>query len=248
MPTVLKKKKVIYSGNRQLHTGKFICCWKDMLPFSEETGGRRKEKQTKTLALKSTSLHGTALNLLHHAECLKTPTTCRWNSFWIYGVMDFKASIFKSFPWKRASASCRVELWRKSSVFLAQSYQCLPILLACSRCNGFADGCCCEAVHANERNELVKSKSLIVRMTVQFQWKEMLIFIFMLKQGTERKLCKFDTSLTAIEFTWKTYGQKLYKAMGGKQWLDMDSFTGRSFSSSLTNGNCEVILLFMAEV
>uniref|UniRef100_A0A803V297 Pecanex-like protein n=1 Tax=Ficedula albicollis TaxID=59894 RepID=A0A803V297_FICAL len=48
-----------------------------------------------------------------------------------------------------------------NSAFLPQSCQSLPLLLACSRCNGFADGCYYEIVCANEGNKLATSDNQI---------------------------------------------------------------------------------------
>lgn len=42
------------------------------------------------------------------------------------------------------------------------------------------------------------------------------MFTFILKQGTEGNLCKFDTSLTAVEFTWKTQPNAIQNYGGGE--------------------------------
>lgn len=55
------------------------------------------------------------------------------------------------------------------------------------------------------------------------------MFTFILKQGTEGNLCKFDTSLTAVEFTWKTQPNAIQNYGGGSAVVGYGLFYSKKF-------------------
>lgn len=84
------------------------------------------------------------------------PTTCRGNSYWNYGAMDREPPIFKSCEIVQVPF---VELnFEKVPSSLRKAANACLLLLACSRCNGFADGCCYEVTCTNGRNKLATSE------------------------------------------------------------------------------------------